>query len=114
MLRKTMILFPAALVAALPFAAMAETMSQSELQMLNGAKLSLAEAGDAALAAQPGKLAEVSFDDEHKDRATWEAVVIAEDGQSWPLMIDAANGDVFDKALSSDMEDDDDGEEDDD
>ena len=105
MLRKTMIIFPAALVAAMPFAAMAETMSPSELQMFNGATLSLQQAGDAALAAQQGKLAEVSFDDEQNGRAAWEAVVISADGKSWTMMIDANNGEVFAKALSSAMDD---------
>lgn len=113
MFRKTLILIPAALVGALPFAAMAETMSQSELQMFNSAKLSLQQAGDAALAAQQGKLAEVSFDDELKDRAAYEAVVIAADGQAWTVMIDANSGEVFAKALSSDMDDDHEGEDDD-
>lgn len=113
MFRKTLILIPAALVGALPFAVMAETMSQSELQMFNSAKLSLQQAGDAALAAQQGKLAEVSFDDEQKDRAAYEAVVISADGQSWTVMVDANSGEVFAKALSSDMDDDHEGEDDD-
>ena len=67
--------------------------------------LSLQQAGDAALAAQQGKLAEVSFDDEQNGRASWEAVVISADGQSWTMMIDANNGEVFAKALSSAMDD---------
>lgn len=112
MLRKTMMIFPAALAAALPFAAMAETMSQSELQRFDSATLSLQQAGDAALAAQQGRLAEVSFDDEQNGRAAWEAVVIGANGKSWTVMIDATSGEVFGKALSSDKDDDHEGEDD--
>ena len=41
MLRKTMILLPAALLGALPLAASAETMDQSELDMFRSASLTI-------------------------------------------------------------------------
>ncbi|MCC0064934.1 MAG: PepSY domain-containing protein [Defluviimonas sp.] len=112
MTNKRMILLPAALAAMLPFVALAETMSPDEQKLLDSAKLTLQQAADAALKAQQGKLAEVSFHDESK-RAAFEAVVIAADGQSWTVMIDANTGEIFDKALTSDMKDKHDGEDDD-
>ena len=112
MLRKTMTLLSAALMTALPLATVAETLRPSEVQMLNNSMVSLQQAADAALVARQGRLAALSFDDEN-DRAAWEAVVIAPDGQSWTVMIDANSGDVFASGLSSGMGDDDEGEDDD-
>ncbi len=83
MLRKTMIIFPAALVAAMPFAAMAETMSQSKLKMFNGATPSLQQADDAALAAQQGKLAEC--------RSTMNRTVVLR-GRRWCSLPMASHG----------------------
>ena len=91
---KTMILFPAALLGALPFAASAESMNQSELDLFNGAKLTIQQAGDAALQAHAGTLAAVAFGDDD-GRAAYEAVVVGKDGQPWTVMIDAKTGKVF-------------------
>lgn len=104
MLRKTMILFPAALLGVLPVAASAETMDKSELEMFQSATLNIQQAGDAALQAHSGTLAAVAFGDED-GRAAYEAVVIGADGQPWTVMIDAGNGEVFASAASSAMED---------
>lgn len=104
MLRKTMILLPAALLAALPYAASAETMEQSELDMFRSASLTIQQAGDAALQAHAGTLAAVAFGDEN-GRAAYEAVVIGGDGQPWTVLIDAKTGEVFASALSSSMDD---------
>lgn len=104
MLRKTMILLPAALLGALPFAASAETMDQSELDIFRTASLSIQQAGDAALQAHAGTLAAVAFGDEN-GRAAYEAVVIGSDGQPWTVLIDAKTGEVFASALSSSMDD---------
>ncbi|MDX2485349.1 MAG: PepSY domain-containing protein [Pseudodonghicola sp.] len=104
MIRKTMILFPAALIAALPFAASAETMDQSELDMFRGAALTIQQASDAALQAHSGTLAAVAFGDEN-GRAAYEAVVIGGDGAPWTVLVDAKTGEVFASALSSAMED---------
>lgn len=104
MLRKTMILLPAALLGALPFAASAETMDQSELDMFRTASLTISQAGDAALQAHAGTLAAVAFGDEN-GRAVYEAVVIGSDGQPWTVLIDAKTGEVFASALSSSMDD---------
>ena len=104
MLRKTMILLPAALLGALPFAASAETMDQSEFDMFRSASLTVSQAGDAALQAHAGTLAAVSFGDEN-GRAAYEAVVIGRDGQPWTVLIDAKTGEVFASALSSSMDD---------
>ena len=51
MLRKTILLLPAALLGALPFAASAETMDQSELDMFRSASVTISQASDAALQA---------------------------------------------------------------
>lgn len=107
MLRKTMILLPAALLGALPFAASAETTDQSELDMFRTASLTIQQASDAALQAHAGTLAAVAFGDEN-GRAAYEAVVIGGDGQPWTVLIDANTGDVFASALSSSMDDHDD------
>ncbi|MEC3862080.1 PepSY domain-containing protein [Mesobacterium sp. TK19101] len=107
MLRKTMILLPAALLGALPFAASAETMDQSELDMFRSASLTIQQASDAALQAHAGTLAAVAFGDEN-GRAAYEAVVIGGDGQPWTVLIDANTGNVFASALSSSMDDHDD------
>jgi hypothetical protein len=104
MLRKTMILLPAALLAALPFAASAETMEQSELDMFRSASLTIQQAGDAALQAHAGTLEAVAFGDEN-GRAAYEAMVIGGDGQPWTVLIDAKTGEVFASALSSSMDD---------
>ncbi len=104
MLRKTLILFPVALLGILPFAASAETMNQGELDMFRSASLTIQQAGDAALKAHSGTLAAVTFGDEN-GRAAYEAVVIGSDGQSWTVFIDAKSGEVFASALSSTMED---------
>lgn len=104
MLRKTMILLPAALLGALPFAASAETMGQSELDMFRSASLTIQQASDAALQAHAGTLAAVAFGDEN-GRAAYEAVVIGGDGQPWTVLIDAKTGEVFASALSSSMND---------
>jgi hypothetical protein len=104
MLRKTMILLPAALLGALPFAASAETMDQSELDMFRTASLSIQQASDVALQAHAGTLAAVAFGDEN-GRAAYEALVIGGDGQPWTVLIDAKTGEVFASALTSSMED---------
>ena len=104
MLRKTMILLPAALLGALPFAASAETMDQSELDMFRSASVTISQASDAALQAHAGTLAAVAFGDEN-GRAAYEAVVIGSDGQPWTVLIDAKTGEVFASALSSSMDD---------
>lgn len=104
MLRKTMILFPVALLGALPFAASAETIDNGELEMFRNASLTVQQAGDAALRAHGGTLAAVTFGDEN-GRAAYEAVVIGSDGQPWTVLIDAKSGEVFASALSSAMED---------
>lgn len=103
MLAKTMILLHAALLGALPFAASAETMEQSELDMFRSASLTIQQAGDAALQAHAGTLAAVAFGDEN-GRAAYEAVVIGGDGQPWTVLIDAKTGEVFASALSSSMD----------
>jgi len=102
--RKTMILFPAALLGALPFVASAETMDQGEVEMFRGASLTVQQAGDAALRVRAGTLAAVTFGDEN-GRAAYEAVVIGSDGLPWTVLIDARSGEVFASALSSAMED---------
>lgn len=104
MLRKTMILLPAALLGALPFAASAETMNQSEIDMFRSAALTIQQAGDAALKAHAGTLATIAFGDEN-GRAAYEAVVIGSDGQPWTVLIDAKTGEVFASALASSMDD---------
>ncbi|MCC0081416.1 MAG: PepSY domain-containing protein [Rhodobacter sp.] len=104
MLRKSMILVPVALVGALPFAAYAERLSQSELAMFQGAGVSAQQAGETALQTHAGRLASVVFGDED-GRAAYEAVVVGADGQPWSVRIDAATGDVFASALTSDMQD---------
>ena len=104
MLRKTTILLPAALLGALPFAASAESMDQSELEMFRSASLTVQQAGDAALRAHAGTLAAVAFGDEN-GRAAYEAVVIGGDDQPWTVLIDAKTGEVFASALTSSMED---------
>lgn len=104
MLRKTMILLPAALLGALPFAASAETMDRGELDMFRSASLTIQQAEDAALQAHAGTLAAVAFGDEN-GRAAYEAVVIGGDGQPWTVLIDAKTGEVFASALSSSMDD---------
>jgi len=108
MFPKTMILFPAALLGALPFAASAESMNQSELDMFRGAALTIQQAGDAALNAHAGTLAAVAFGDEN-GRAAYEAVVVGGDGQPWTVMVDAKTGEVFASAKSSAMEEHEDG-----
>ncbi len=109
MLRKMTILFPAVLLGAAPFAAMAETMDQSELDMFRTAAVSAQQAGDAAMKAHSGALASVAFGDED-GRAAYEAVVVGADGQPWTVLIDARNGEVFASALSSAMKDQEDGD----
>ena len=104
MLRKTILLLPAALLGALPFAASAETMDQSELDMFRSASLTIQQASDAALQAHAGTLAAVAFGDEN-GRAAYEAVVIGGDGQPWTVLIDAKTGEVFASAPSSSMDD---------
>lgn len=104
MLRKTMILLPAALLGALPVAASAETMDRGELDMFRSASLTIQQAEDAALQAHAGTLAAVAFGDEN-GRAAYEAVVIGGDGQPWTVLIDAKTGEVFASALSSSMDD---------
>lgn len=104
MLRKTLFLFPVALLGALPFAASAETMDQGELEMFRSTTMTIQQAGDAALKAHAGTLAAVTFGDEN-GRAAYEAVVVGSDGQPWTVLIDAKSGEVFASALSSAMED---------
>ena len=104
MLRKTMILLPAALLGDLPFAASAETMDRTELAMFRTASLTISQAGDLALQAHTGTLAAIAFGDEN-GRAAYEAVVIGGDGQPWTVLIDAKTGEVFASALSSSMDD---------
>jgi hypothetical protein len=89
-------------IAALPFAASAETMGKTELDMFNGASLTIQQASDVALQAHPGTLAAVAFGDEN-GRAVFEAVVIGGDGQPWTVQIDAKTGEVFASGLSSAM-----------
>ena len=108
MLRKSMILFPVALIGAVPFSASAETMDQSELEMFRKASVSIQQAGDAALSARPGRLAAVSFGDED-GRAAYEAVVVGANDESWTVLIDANSGKVFASGKSSAMEDHEDG-----
>lgn len=108
MLRKTMILFPAALIGALPFAASAEPMAPSDVELFRGAAVTIQQAGDAALRAHSGTLAAVAFGDED-GRAAYEALVIGSDGQPWTVLVDAATGDVFASAASSAMQDHEDG-----
>lgn len=50
----------------------------------------------------------MTFGDEN-GRAAYEAVVIGSDGQPWTVPIDAKSGEVFASALSSAMEDHQDG-----
>ena len=104
MLSKAMIIIPAALMAAIPLTASAEAFSQSELAMFNSAKLTVQQAGDAALQSHAGKLATVTFGDED-GRAAYEAVVVSSDGQPWTVLVDVKTGEVFASALSSSMED---------
>lgn len=108
MLRKTMTLFPAALIATLPFAALAGTMDETELEMFRGASVTIQQASDAALKAHSGTLAAVAFSDED-GRAAYETVVIGNDGQPWTVLVDAKTGEVFATELSSAMEDHEDG-----
>lgn len=108
MLRKTMILFPAALLGVISFAASAETLDRSEIDMFRSASVSIQQAGEAALQAQPGTLASVFFGDEN-GRAAYEAIVIGADGQPWTVLIDSKNGEVIASALSSTMNDDEEG-----
>ena len=102
--RKTMILFPAALLGVLPYAASAETLDQSALEMFRSASVTIQQAGNAALQAHVGTLAAIAFSDEN-GRAAYEAVVIGNDGLPWTVLVDAANGEAFASAPSSAMED---------
>ena len=104
MLRKTVILVPAALLGVLPLAAAAERLGPAELALFQGATLSAQQAGNAALQTHAGALASIVFGDED-GRAAYEAVVVGTDGQAWTVKIDAATGEVFASALSSDMQD---------
>lgn len=107
MTKKTLILLPVALVAALPFSASAETMDATELDMFSAASLTLQQASDAALQAHSGALAAVAFGEEN-GRATYEAVVVGSDGQPWTILMDANTGEVFASGLSTSMDDDED------
>ena len=104
MTKKALILLPAALVVALPFAASAEAMDAAELDMFSAASLTLQQASDAALQAHSGMLAAVAFGEEN-GRATYEAVVVGSDGQPWTILMDANTGEIFASGLSSSMDD---------
>jgi peptidase YpeB-like protein len=104
MLRKTMILVPAALLGVVPLAASAETMDASELEMFRSAPLTLQQAGEAALLAHPGTLAAISFGDED-GRAAYEATVVGADGHPLTVLVDAKNGEILAAAAATDMED---------
>ncbi|WP_027256037.1 PepSY domain-containing protein [Leisingera aquimarina] len=94
--RTSKIFLPAVLLAALPFAASAETMDQSELDMFRSASLTISQAGDAALQAHAGTLAAVAFGGEN-GRAAYEAVVIGGDGQPWTKKITTAKRTTADR-----------------
>lgn len=105
---RMMILFPAALIGTLPLMALAETMDQTEVDLFHTATVSLTQAGETALKAHDGTLAAISFGDED-GRAAYEAVVIGADGQPWTVLVDAKSGEVFASAISSAMNDHEDG-----
>jgi hypothetical protein len=104
MLAKTIILVPAALLGAIPIAASADTMNQTEVEPIRATSLTLQQARDVALKAHPGTLAAVTFGDEG-GRAAYQAVVVGSDGKPWTALVDAGTGNVFAPALSSATED---------
>lgn len=99
------ILIPAALIAALPLAAMAaERLSPAEVTQFQKAAVSLDQAGAAALKDHPGALASVNYGDED-GRMGYEVIVVGADGQPWTVLVDAQSGDIFASAASSSMTD---------
>lgn len=102
MFRKLITLIPAALLGALPFAASAESLDRTELEMFRSASLTLQQAGETALKAHAGTLSSVSFGDEN-GRGAYEAIVIGSDGEPWTVLIDAKTGEVFASEKSSAM-----------
>lgn len=104
MLRNPKILLPAALLGALPFAASAEIMDRSELDMFRNAQVTMQQAGETAVQAHPGDLAAIVFGDED-GRAAYRAMVVGKDGESWTMLIDAQSGEIFASGKSSAMQD---------
>lgn len=84
--------------------ALASNQSSSdamEMQALADAKLSAADAMSAALAEQPGKVAELQFNLE-KDVPNYEISILAPDGVEHDFMVDAGTGKVTKIAANED------------
>jgi len=74
----------------------------AEMQALMSAKLSVADAINAAEAAQPGKVAEVQFDLE-KGVPSFEVSILAADGTEHDFMVDANTGKIQKLAANEDQ-----------
>lgn len=71
-----------------------EASDQAEVQMFQAAKLDLNGASQKALAAQPGKLMEIGFNDEN-GKGVWEATILDTKGTAMVLQLDANSGAVL-------------------
>tara|TARA_R110002124_G_scaffold67294_4_gene182837 strand:+ start:529 stop:921 length:393 start_codon:yes stop_codon:yes gene_type:complete len=95
-------------LAAAPLAAVAQSdtakTGPTEAQMFLKAKVSLQKATDIALKEIPGTLSGIGFNDEN-GKGLYEAHIVAADGQSSTIKIDADTGAVLSKGLASLMDD---------
>ena len=113
MKRIAMIMVTMSGIAAVPVAALAQstaatTAGESEEQMFLESRISLKQATDIALKEVPGTVSAVVFNDEN-GKGVYEAMVVAKDGQSSIVKIDADTGAVLGKGLASLMDDEEDG-----
>lgn len=98
------ILTAVTLVAALaPFAGSAETSASQEAALMAGAKVTMSQAGDLALKAHPGTLAEVGFNDEN-GKGIYEAHITDGSGQAYTVKIDAMSGEVLASGQATQMD----------
>ena len=100
-------------IAAVPVASLAQSATttaagQSEEQMFLASRISLKQATDIALREVPGTVSAVGFNDEN-GKGVYEAMVVAKDGQSSIVKIDANTGAVLGKGLALLMDDEEDG-----
>jgi len=108
MKRIALIMVTATGLVAAPLAAVAQSdmpkNDSAEGQMFLKAKVSLQSASNIAIKQVPGTLSSIGFNDEN-GKGVYEAIVVAADGQSSIVKIDANSGDVLSKGKASAGED---------
>lgn len=86
-----------------------EQSPAAETQILLSAKIGLDQAGRTALAALPGTLTDVGFNNEN-GQGVWEATVIDAQGQARTMKVDAMSGQILGQGPSSTQNEEGDGE----